>query len=177
MTMIRPSSFHPTSKLILHAVFFRCGLFALLWWGLCEGRLHAPFLALLAIGLAVAASLLFVPPGSWKFRLMGLISFLPYFLYQSLVAGWDVSKRALSPRLPVSPSVIRYPLTLRSRAGRIFLVWIVSMLPGTASIALDAEYLTVHLLAGHLPHEERLRELEKKIEMLFANSNDGGRPA
>ena len=55
----------------------------------------------LAATAATWASLKLLPPALGRVRLGVLLRLLPRFLWQSLVAGTDVARRAFSPRLPL----------------------------------------------------------------------------
>jgi multicomponent Na+:H+ antiporter subunit E len=151
----------------VRAVLFRLLLFGLLWWAMSEGALHHLVPAGLVVAAAATTSLLLVPPGTWSVRLSVLPRFLPYFLLQSVLGGIDVAGRALNPRLPLSPEVVDYRLTLNRQAARIFFVWVVSLLPGTAGISLDGDIARIHVLDARQPQRERLRILEGRIRELF----------
>ncbi|MBE0509552.1 MAG: Na+/H+ antiporter subunit E [Chromatiales bacterium] len=49
--------------------------------------------------------------------LLGWLRFIPFFLLQSLLGGIDVARRAFHPRTPLSPTLIRYPLSLSESAN------------------------------------------------------------
>jgi mannose-6-phosphate isomerase-like protein (cupin superfamily) len=62
-----------------------------------------------AVGGAVAASLLLVPPGPGAVTMGGLLRFVPYFVVRSLRGGFDVARRGPVRRggdvgLPVTPA-------------------------------------------------------------------------
>ena len=67
----------------------------------------------LVVGLIAAAaatwtSLRLLPPQPGRMRLTALLSLIPHFLWKSVVAGVDVARRALDPRLPLRPGFIAY---------------------------------------------------------------------
>lgn len=156
----------------LRAAPGRLPLFALLWWVLSEGSLEGGTFALLSVSFATLASLLLVPPGSFRWRPWGLLGFVPYFLWQSLLGGLDVARRALSPALPLEPGFTELPLRLRGEAAQAFLAWTVSLLPGTASAELLEGSLKVHVLDTRVPAVERLARLEAQVARLFASEGD-----
>jgi multicomponent Na+:H+ antiporter subunit E len=142
--------------------------FTFLWWVLSEGVLTDWPLVLLFALLATASSLLLLPPGSFRLRPLGLVRFVPYFLWQSLLGGLDVARRALSPALPLAPGFIEVPLGLKGEAAQAFFVWTVSLLPGTAGAELLGGSLKVHVLDVGQNNLEKLRALERKVAGLFA---------
>ena len=71
----------------------------------------------LAVGLvatiaATWASLRLLPPAAGKFRVGALLVYLPHFLWQSMLAGLDIARRALDPRLPLRPGFVSSPTRL-----------------------------------------------------------------
>ncbi len=141
--------------------------FGLLWWVLVEGDLREWPLALLVIAAATICSVLLLPGAGLRWRLTGALRFVPYFFKESLLGGTDVARRALTPRLPLSPGFIEYPLRLETEAARVLFVWVVSLLPGTASAQLGQDTLKVHVLDTSLPLREKLAELEEHLARLF----------
>jgi multicomponent Na+:H+ antiporter subunit E len=143
-------------------VFIRILAFSLVWWTLLEGEFQVWPFGVPTILAATVSSLLVFPTGV-RFRPLGLLRFVPYFLVQSVLGGIDVARRALSPKLPISPGFIDVPLALEDEAARVCFVWTVSLLPGTAGAELLEEKLRVHVLDTALPIEERLVELERRV--------------
>lgn len=156
-----------TSAPLLKAVALRAVLVTLFWLVLTEGDTGYWGLALLVIGLTTLASLVFVPVASWRWRPMGLLRFLPYFVKQSLRGGIDVSRRAFHPRMPVNPGYIEYQIRLPAGPWRVFFVNALNLQPGTIGVRIDGDTLRVHALDESMPVEENLRELEERVAHLF----------
>ena len=151
----------------MRLVLFRILLFGLLWWILNEGTISHPLFTAGVLFIAVWASIVLVPPGTWTIRVVSLPAFVAYFLRQSFLAGIDVAGRAFHPRLPLSPDIVTYPLALKRIHSRIFFVWIVSLLPGTAAVFLDEEIVRIHVLDSRQSGPERLDELALRIKRLL----------
>jgi multicomponent Na+:H+ antiporter subunit E len=62
---------------------------------------------------------------------------------------------------------MNYNLKLANSTARVIFVWVVSLLPGTASVQLVGQILRIHVLDQELSHKQRLRELEKHVAALF----------
>jgi multicomponent Na+:H+ antiporter subunit E len=79
------------------------------------------------------------------------------FLRQSLVAGVDIARRALDPRLPLRPGVVTYHSQLPLGARLNAFCTITSLLPGTLPAGRDANGdLLVHCLDVGQPVAEQL---------------------
>lgn len=148
---------------------FRTVLFALLWWILTEGATNSWLVGVPVVLLAVLASEVLLLPGvSWS--LPGAVRFVPFFLWHSLHGGVDVARRALHPRLPISPELYDYRWRLPPGLPRVFMANTVSLLPGTLSAELDEEHLRVHVLDQTGAFASGLAVIEVRVARLFGLS-------
>jgi multicomponent Na+:H+ antiporter subunit E len=100
----------------------------------------------LAAAAATWTSLALLPPGPRRLRLMAVLSLIPHFLWQSVVAGTDVARRAFDPRLPLRPGFVACPVRFRSGPARNAFASYSSLLPGTLPVEDDGETLLYHCL-------------------------------
>lgn len=142
-------------------------LFSFIWAVLTEGERSSWGIGLVTVVLATGAALALPSTSPWRWRLGGALRFLPYFLFHSLRGSIDVSRRALHPRLPLDPAFVPYRVRLPAGGARIFLANTVNLLPGTLSVGLDGDLLTVHMLDGQSSHRRELAELEERVADLF----------
>ena len=148
---------------------FRTVLFVLLWWILTEGATNSWLVGVPVVLLAVLASEVLLLPGvSWS--LPGAVRFVPFFLWHSLHGGVDVARRALHPRLPISPELYDYRWRLPPGLPRVFMANTVSLLPGTLSAELDEEHLRVHVLDQTGAFASGLVVIEARVARLFGLS-------
>lgn len=146
----------------------RAAIFAGLWWILAEGRPDSLWIGIPVILGAAAASLHLSPPLPAPGLRAGAFGRLVlHFIFHSLRGGVDVALRALDPRLPLAPDLLEYPLRLPSGAARVFLVNMVSLMPGTLSVALREDVLCIHALDRRQPLEAELRSLEARVAEAF----------
>lgn len=138
-----------------------------LWLVLTEGNTQNLWFGLIIVIITTWVSLIVIRPGRIQWRLLPSLAFIPYFLWRSLLGGIDVAMRALSPRLPLEPTLRSYQLSLESQPEQACLAWIITLSPGTSSVELVNGQLTVHLLDPKLLSEPALRNLEAKVAGLF----------
>jgi len=150
---------------LLKGFIFRWIIFALIWWGLSMGKISQPFLIIFVITISAALSSLLIPPQNM--RVTGIIRFTPFFIRLSVLGGLDVASRAFRPSMPLNTGFMNYNLKLANSTARVIFVWVVSLLPGTASVQLVGQILRIHVLDQELSHKQRLRELEKHVAALF----------
>jgi multicomponent Na+:H+ antiporter subunit E len=151
----------------VRSFMIRMSVFALLWLGL-SGSLQDWPLALMFVTAAAVSSLILYAPIA--FRPTGLVRFIPFFLVSSLHGGLDVARRAFSPAMPLQPGLIIHSLNILHPVAKVVFIWVVSLLPGTASVHLEDDILHIHVLDFSLDHQQKLRELERRVAGLFHQS-------
>ena len=144
---------------------FRTVLFALMWWILTEGAMDSWLVGVPVVVLAVLASEALLPAASWS--LSGIVRFIPFFLWRSLCGGVDVARRALHPRLPISPALIDHQWRLPAGLPRVFMANTVSLLPGTLSVELNEDTLCIHVLDNNSAFASELNVVEERVAALF----------
>lgn len=149
----------------LQTALFRALLFALVWWVLVDGVTNSWPIGLPVVMLATLLSVLLLPPTSWS--LVGIVRFIPFFIWQSIRGGIDVASRAMHPLLPISPGLIDYRFRLPPGLPRVIMSNVVNLLPGTLSVELHEENLCVHVLDENGAFVEELKALENRLAGVF----------
>lgn len=139
---------------------------ALLYFGLwlVIDQSLAPANLLVGVLAAAAAtwlSLKLLPPRTGQVRLLRLLQLLPRFLWQSLVAGIDVARRAFDPRLPLATGFIDYPVQLPRGSARNAFELISSLMPGSVPTAETEKTIEYHCLDTEQPVVEMMAEEER----------------
>jgi multicomponent Na+:H+ antiporter subunit E len=152
-------------------LLWRIALFAVLWLLLTEGAAGAWLVGAPAVLLAAAVSIALLPPISLAWS--ELLRFGPFFLARSLQGGVDVAWRALHPALPIAPALVDYPLRLPPGLPRVVMINTISLLPGTLTVNVDEDRLTVHVLDGRKNYLTEFEILENRVARLFAINPPG----
>jgi len=141
------------------------GLMLLVLWLLLMPSLKPADLGvgLVAVAAGTFASLRLLPPEAGHLRLGALFGFLPHFLWQSVLAGVDVARRALSPRMPLKPGFIVYKVGFRPGLARNEFSSITSLLPGSVPVAESEHDITYHCLDLDAPVAEQLAAEELRL--------------
>jgi multicomponent Na+:H+ antiporter subunit E len=140
---------------------------AAIWLVLTGARPEALLPGLVVVLSAAVATLLLPPGGSWRWRPLALARFFPYFLGRSLVAGFDVARRAFSPDPALQPGLVEFAWGLPPGPARVFLANVISLLPGTLSVGISPENLQIHTLNHNPGLTLELRRLETMVDRLF----------
>lgn len=154
----------PTLDSPLRSAFLRGLAFFGLWLVLIQSVKagDVAFGACAAI-TATWVSLRLAPPASGCLRFTSLLLLLPHFLWQSVRAGVDVARRALSPRVDLHPGLVTCPLGFPPGQARNTFATITSLLPGTVPCDEAGGDLVYHCLDTTQPIVEQLWEEERRL--------------
>jgi len=152
---------------VLRRSLLPASILVAIWWVLTGTLAGGRIAGALAVAVGLWLFLFLSGGGRSSFRPLGLFAFVPYFAWQSVRGGWDVSRRALTPTMPLYPTVFRHELSLPPGPSRVFLTNALSLMPGTVGADLRGGALVVHLLVGGPGSEARVRELEERVGRLF----------
>jgi len=72
------------------------------------------------------------------------IMFAFVFIGALIRANLSITKRVLSPSLPINPGIVKVKTKLKSKIGRMVLANAITLTPGTFTIELDGENLFIH---------------------------------
>ena len=150
----------------MNATFRTAAVRALLYFGVWIVIDQSAKPANLAFGVlatiaATWASLKLLPPAGGRVHLGALLMLLPRFLWQSLVAGIDVARRAFSPRLPLQPGFVDYSPGLPRGSARNAFEAISSLLPGSVPTGETETVIEYHALDTAQPVVEQLATEEQ----------------
>lgn len=75
-------------------------------------------------------------------------TYIPWLIWEIVKSAWSVARIILSPRLPISPTVVSLEATQQSSVGVTVYANSITLTPGTISIQADGNALCVHALTG-----------------------------
>lgn len=130
---------------------FRATWFFCLWLVLAGAALDDIPAATIAVAAATWTSLRLLEPGTSRRSPLAIFQLALLFLYHSVVAGADVARRALDPRLPLRPGFIAYPTRLPRGQRRNVFATLTSLLPGTVPAGEEDAQLLYHCLDVEQP--------------------------
>ena len=116
---------------------------------------------LLAATVATWASLKLLPPARGRVRVGRLLGLLPRFLWQSLVAGLDVARRAFAPRPDLQPGFVDFRTQLAPGSARSAFELIASLMPGSVASDEGPGHIEFHCLDTRQPAAEQLAAEER----------------
>jgi multicomponent Na+:H+ antiporter subunit E len=119
-------------------------LFLGVWLMIADWKIEDFPIGFVASALALWISLSLLPPTTIRPRLIPLAKLNLRFLSCSIIAGVDVARRALLPRLDLHPGFVAVPFALPPGVARnVFLIYS-SLQPGTLPTSAEGEMLQMH---------------------------------
>ena len=73
-------------------------------------------------------------------------AYIPVLMWEILKAGWAVSKVVLFRRYKVTPALVTFRTDLKTEFGRFLLANSITLTPGTITVQVKGDRLTVHCL-------------------------------
>ena len=140
-----------------------------LFWLLLSGH-YTPFLVAAGLG----SSLLIVwfsdrlmsvvdPEGHPVHLTVGALTFWPWLSWEIAKSAWDVTKRILDPRLPISPVLVRVTASQRTTVGRVTYANSITLTPGTITMELEGNEILVHALTREGAESLKGGDMDRRV--------------
>lgn len=134
-------------------IYFVLGfvLWMLLTWPIVDGQVNWQVVIAGVIAAAIV-SLLFheiLPKEHHVFispvRIFWFLLYIPVFFYYVMIANLDVVYRALHPKMPIKPGIVKIKTKLKTESGITALANSITLTPGTLTVDLtDDGYMYIH---------------------------------
>jgi multicomponent Na+:H+ antiporter subunit E len=147
------------------------------FWALLSGKFDTFHLSLGVICSLVVAfmghDLLFtnVRVGDIRVIVQRFLAYLPWHVYQIVVANFHVAYLALSPKMPISPKIMRFKTKLESDISWVTLANSITLTPGTITIDIEEGEFVVHALSERLADDLNTGEMEDRIAHVFMEAD------
>ncbi len=105
------------------------------------GAIAAFFIAILFHEILPKEHLVFISP----VRVFWFLVYVPVFFYYVIKANFDVVYRALHPKMPIKPGIVKIKTILKTESGITALANSITLTPGTLTVDLtDDGFLYIH---------------------------------
>ncbi|MHC4160034.1 MAG: Na+/H+ antiporter subunit E [Planctomycetota bacterium] len=137
-------------------------------WPFVNGRIDLQVMTAGVIASAIVAFLFKFPETPPKehrvflspLRIFWLLVYLPVFFYYVIKANFDVVYRALHPKMPINPGIVKIKTTLKTESGITALANSITLTPGTLTVDLtDDGFLYIHWINVKSDEIEQATEL------------------
>ena len=124
-----------------------------LFWLILNGRWTFE-VALLGLAVVAAVGLLsyilfgYTPRREWRIvkKLPLFVLYVFVLLWEILKANWAVLGFIVNEHRTIEPTLVRFTTSLKTRFGRFMLANSITLTPGTITVKMDGDRLTVHCL-------------------------------
>ena len=96
----------------------------------------------------------------------GLLRYAPWLFGTVIQANFDVARRILHPRLPITPTVIRVPAEQRTAPGQASYANSITLTPGTISLEVSDDEIEVHALSEDAAEDLQSGEMGRRVAAL-----------
>jgi multicomponent Na+:H+ antiporter subunit E len=154
----------PTLQSTRSAALWRGAALFLLWMLLIRSVKPSDLMVgVLASAAACWVSLRLLPPSCGCVRFSQLLALLPHFLWESVLAGVDVARRALHPGLPLQPGFVTCQLGFPPGFARNTFATITSLVPGSMAAGEAEGEIVYHCLDTSAPVAEQIWKEERLL--------------
>ena len=92
-----------------------------------------------------------------------LASYWPWLLKEIVKSAWDVSRRIVDPRLPISPTLVRFAPSQVSDLGLVIHANSITLTPGTISVEVGQGAFLVHALTREAGASLAGSEMDRRV--------------
>ena len=81
-----------------------------------------------------------------RIRFFPLLRYIPWLMWQIVIASLQVAYAVLRPKMPVDPALVRFKTRLPNISSKVILGNSITLTPGTITIQIDGDEFLVHAL-------------------------------
>lgn len=126
-------------------------IWVLLAWPFTDGQIDVQVVIAGLIASVIVAFLFHevLPKEHYVFispkRIFWFLLYIPVFFYYVIMANFDVVYRALHPKMPIKPGIVKIKTKLKTESGITALANSITLTPGTLTVDLtDDGFLYIH---------------------------------
>jgi len=101
-----------------------------------------------------------------------IILYLPWLLYQILIANFRVAYLVLHPKMPISPALIKFQTELQRGISQVTLANSITLTPGTVTIDLKDGNFIIHALEPGAAQSLTDGEMQRKVGVIFNENKE-----
>lgn len=98
--------------------------------------------------------------------------YMPWLMKEILIANLQVAKIILTPRLPISPVLIRFESSQKTDLGKVIFANSITLTPGTITVGIYGQQLEIHSLTWSAVDGREEDEMDQRVTWV----EQGGHP-
>jgi multicomponent Na+:H+ antiporter subunit E len=104
-------------------------------------------------------------------RTIRFIRYLPWLLWQIVLANLDLVYRTLHPKMPISPRIINFKNNFKTDLGMVTLANSITLTPGTVTIDVNENEFIVHAIAEETAQSLISGEMQARVKKIEGEYN------
>ncbi|KHE71780.1 Na+/H+ antiporter subunit E [Halobacillus sp. BBL2006] len=141
-------------------------IIAVMWMFLSESYAFSTFFIgyLLGIGLLFILQR-FIPDSFYMKRVWKFIKLILLFIRELVLSNIDIVKLVYKPKLDIQPGIFALPIELKSNFEITLLANLITLTPGTLSIAVSEDHSKIYIHAMDIPDvEQSINDIKETFE-------------
>ncbi|MRH43046.1 Na+/H+ antiporter subunit E [Aquibacillus halophilus] len=141
-------------------------IIAVMWTFLSESYTISAFISGYLVGILLLLVLQrFIPDAFYMRRVLKAFSLIVLFFKELILSNIAVVKLAYSPKLTIEPGIFAFPTELKSNWEITMLANLITLTPGTLSVAVSEDNSKIFVHAMHLTDaEESIQSIKDTFE-------------
>ena len=99
-------------------------------------------------------------------RTIRFIKFLPWLLWQIVLANIDLALRTLHPKMPINPMLINFKNNLKTDLGMVILANSITLTPGTVTIDVNENDFFIHVISEKAAQSLISGEMQARVKKI-----------
>jgi len=100
-------------------------------------------------------------------QMVKFLAYIPWLMFQIIVANIQVAYYVLHPRMPVKPGFLVFTTTMKKGMSRVTLANSITLTPGTITVSLDEDKYIIHSLEPSLSTLVVSGRMQQKVGRVF----------
>ena len=142
------------------------------FWLMLSG-MFAPFLVAAGFGCALAVLLMARHMNRISedgqpihLRWLAFATYHPWLIKEILFSAWDVTKRILDPRLPITPTLVEFTPAQTTDIGLVIHANSITLTPGTITVEAELGRFLVHALTREAAASLAGSEMDRRCAVM-----------
>ena len=98
---------------------------------------------------------------------MRFIRYLPWLIYQIILANIHVAYLVIHPKKPIDPKIIKFKTKLKSDISKVILANSITLTPGTITMDIEEDEFYVHAISKKTASDLMSGEMENRVAHIF----------
>lgn len=147
------------------------------FWAMLSGKFDLFHLTLGVICCVLIAYLTYdllfanVRVGDTRVIVQRIILYIPWLIYQIILANIHVAYLALSPKMPIDPQIIKFNTKLESDISWVTLANSITLTPGTITMDIREGEFFIHALSKKVADDLNTGEMEDRVAHVFMEAD------